>query len=782
LLEIVCNNATVALFIMDEHQQCVYMNPAAERLTGFSPDELFGKALHDVIHHTRPDGSPYPLAECPIDRAFPESNQERGEEVFVHKDGSFYPVAFTASPVRNEAGQVVGTVIEVQDITERKRSEQRFRRVFEHAAMGIAIADMEGRIVQCNPAYAKMLSCKEDELLHSNLSSLMHPEDLSANESAMAQLTGGGEAAVELDARYLQNSGEVGWVHKVVSLLRDESGIPTNVIVLVTDVTERKLGEAALRESQAMLAAVLEALPVSIIIGDKDGRLVLMNRESRAIWGPTPMSTSIDEYREWVGYRPNTGKRIEAHEWPLSRAILHGEATFDELVEIERFAGGGRAFLELSATPVRDNSGLIVGGVVAALDVTELRQVAEERESLLERERAARTEIERVSRMKDDFLATLSHELRTPLNAILGWTHVLSRSLSNPETVEKGIDVIARNARAQAQLIEDLLDMSKILSGKVQIDLKRTKVDDVLDAALGAVKHAAEAKGVRLIKEVDVQAARIFADPDRLQQVLWNLLTNAVKFTPADGEVRLSIRQAASAYWISVSDTGRGIKPEFLPHIFERFRQADSSTTRKFGGLGLGLSIVKSLVDLHGGTVEAYSAGEGHGATFRVILPVASPHLAGTHVNGTAQESEGDCTENLNVSLAGKRVLVVEDEPDACALIEQILTEWEATVITAPSAATAFEAMRTEQFDVILSDIGMPDEDGYSFIRRVRALPKENGGETPAVALTAFAREEDRQHALECGFQAHVAKPMEPSKLLAVVVGLAGQAVARGLP
>jgi PAS domain S-box-containing protein len=409
-------------------------------------------------------------------------------------------------------------------------------------------------------------------------------------------------------------------------------------------------------------------------------------------------------------------------------------------------------------------------------DITERKELEERREALLESERAARAEAERIGRLKDEFLATLSHELRTPLNAILGWSQLLRKKTLGPAEFRKGLDTIERNSRAQAQIIEDLLDMSRIISGKLQLNVKNVNLRSVIEAAIESLLPTVQAKDIRLQTVFDVLPASIIGDPGRLQQVVWNLLSNAIKFTPKGGRVRVSLEKVNSQVELMVSDTGQGIKSEFLPYVFDRFRQADSSTTRKFGGLGLGLSIVKQLVELHGGSVQATSAGEGQGATFIVMLPLA---LKESESDEQAVEQSFDdehtTTQRIQKNLEYTKVLVVDDEVDAQELLKRVLEECGANVLTASSADEALELVQRYKPNVVVSDIGMPGKDGYDFIRTLRALPSDMGGNIPAAAVTAFARFEDRIRALRCGYQTHVAKPIEPAELIAVVASLAGR-------
>ena len=422
----------------------------------------------------------------------------------------------------------------------------------------------------------------------------------------------------------------------------------------------------------------------------------------------------------------------------------------------------------------------VAAQAAAALDNARLfesvQKSAEERKQLLESERYARSVAERASAMKDEFLATLSHELRSPLSAILGWSQVLRRGTRSEADLRKGLETIERNARVQTQLIEDLLDMSRIIAGKVRLDVQPIAPISFVEAAIETVRPAAEAKGIRIEKVLDPAAGPIAGDPNRLQQVIWNLVANAIKFTSKDGKVQVTLERVNSHVEITVSDTGIGIKPEFLPHVFERFRQADAATTRAYGGLGLGLSIVKHLVELHGGTVEVTSRGEGLGATFSVHLPLSAVHRhADAAERAHPRTPTAEPVEFKHSDLSGIKVLVVDDETDARALIARVLQECDANVLCAANAAQALALVEREKPDVLVSDVGMPDVDGFELLRRVRALGPAKGGTVPAVALTAFARSEDRTRALRAGFLVHVSKPVEPSELVATVATVAGR-------
>jgi signal transduction histidine kinase/ActR/RegA family two-component response regulator len=409
-----------------------------------------------------------------------------------------------------------------------------------------------------------------------------------------------------------------------------------------------------------------------------------------------------------------------------------------------------------------------------------LAAVAVENVRLLKDESRARQEAEESNRLKDEFLATLSHELRTPLAAILGWAKLLRAGSIDAGMTARALEAVERNAQSQKQLIDDILDVSRIITGKLRLDVRPVSIVSVLEGALDSVRPAADAKRITLRVSVAPRLGVVAGDTDRIQQALWNLLTNAVKFTPEGGTVEVSVGREGSSALIEVTDTGRGIDSAFLPYVFDRFRQADASTTRQKGGLGLGLAIVRHLVELHGGTVWAESKGSGKGATFRMLLPLIESGQGpgegegkeSTHpVSRQAPGQPLDCPPALD----GLHVLVVDDEADALELLRAVFEGCGARVTAAGTASEALRALRDVRPDVLVSDIGMPDVDGYELIRRVRRLKPEEGGRTPAVALTAYAREEDRRKAVRAGFQTHLAKPAAPDELAEVVASLAGR-------
>jgi PAS domain S-box-containing protein len=547
------------------------------------------------------------------------------------------------------------------------------------------------------------------------------------------------------------------------------------------DVTERHRFEITANRLAALVASSDDA-----IVG-KDMNLIVTswNFGAERIFG-----YSAEEMIGTSIMRLIPPDRHEEETEILSR-IRRGER-LDHFETVRLAKDGRRLQLSMTISPIMDASGHVIGASKVARDITGQKKAQEalkkameeaetanrERLQLLDSEREARSQAERASRMKDEFLATLSHELRTPLNAVLGWANILRLGKRQGEELIQGLDIIERNARIQAQIIEDLLDMSRIISGKVRLEAQWVELAAVLNESIETLRSTAQAKGVRLQAMLDLFGGPIFGDPNRLQQVFWNLLNNAIKFTPKDGKVEVLLKRVGIEVEVSVVDTGEGIASEFLPYIFDRFQQGDASTTRRHGGLGLGLAIVKELVELHGGTVRVESEGLGKGATFTVRLPRTAAY--------SEPDKEGHVPEALlrenptlpEVSLANIRVLVVDDEIDARDLVKMLLEMAGAAVSTAASASEAMEQILKERPDVLICDIGMQDEDGYSLLRRLRALEKKEEGALPAIALSAYARAEDRTKAIRSGFQNHLAKPVEPAELLAVVSSLAGHVVA----
>jgi signal transduction histidine kinase/FixJ family two-component response regulator len=530
---------------------------------------------------------------------------------------------------------------------------------------------------------------------------------------------------------------------------------------------QRQVAEqmARILDLQAKLAEALEASELGTFYCAMPLDKIIWNDQCKAhFW--LPPEAEIDFDRFYSILHPDDRERTRE---AVMASVSNGEKYDIEYRTVS--PSGAIRWVRATGQTQRDDDGQPLGFSGTTQDITARKLWEQEREQLLASERAARIEGERANRLKDEFLATLGHELRTPLNAITGWLELLRLEANDPATIQEGVEVIERNVRAQAQLIDDLLDVSRIISGKVRLEIKSVVVEEVVRAAIETVRPLALEKGVLLDSSVQAGIPAISADFGRLQQVVWNLLTNAVKFTPRGGEVRVLAEMEGATLVVAVSDTGEGIEPDFLPHVFERFRQADGSPSRQHSGLGLGLSIVDTLIQMHGGQVAAHSPGKGKGSTFEVRLPLALGKLPGSQDPFVAAPPRFAAETVGRPDLAGVRILVVDDEPDARTMMHRLLETCHATSMEADGASSAMRQLSEGHPDLILSDIGMPGTDGYQFINEVR----RQGYSTPAVALTAFARAEDKERALKAGFNAHLAKPIEAAELLSLVASMTGR-------
>jgi PAS domain S-box-containing protein len=556
--------------------------------------------------------------------------------------------------------------------------------------------------------------------------------------------------------RLLQPDGSyLHFLTRAVPLL-DEHGQVCKWYGTSTDITALKQLEADLRQKNAILNVINESTPTPIFVKDRQGKIIFANPATLEVLGKS--ATEVIGYRDCDLYpSPEDAARVMEND----RRIMESE----QMEVVEESPDGIRTFLGMKV-PYRNEAGEVIGLIGISNDITDRVQIERDRERLLQREQAAREAAENANRLKDEFLAMLSHELRSPLNPILGWSKLLqSRKFDQARTAE-ALATIERNAKLQSELIEDLLDVSRILQGKLRLNPCPVSLVTTIQAGLETVRLAAEAKSIQIETDLDTKVGLVSGDAARLQQVVWNLLSNAVKFTPNGGKVEVRLECTKDHAQITVCDTGKGIDPNFLPHVFEYFRQEDGATTRKFGGLGLGLAIVHHLIELHGGTVQADSLGEGMGATFTVrlpLLPIQSP------VNLDCQVSE------LLLDLNGVQVLVIDDEIDSREFVAFVLEQAGARVRTAASAGEGLAALMQFKPDVLLSDIGMPDMDGYMLIRQIRTFLPEQGGETLAIALTAYAGDFNQQQAVQAGFQCHLAKPIEPNRLVEAVATLIGR-------
>ncbi|MEG4107415.1 ATP-binding protein [Microcoleus sp. S13_C5] len=527
-----------------------------------------------------------------------------------------------------------------------------------------------------------------------------------------------------------------------------------SVVGLSRDISDRKQAEAALQKSEELKRRILESSQDCIKVLTLEGRLLYLNTGGLNLLEIDAPASVLNT--EWLDFwQDEDRQRAEA-------ALAAASAgNVGQLQGCCPTAKGNLKCWDVIVTPIRDVSGMVVQLLSISRDITKQKQAESEREQLLKREQVAREEAERANRIKDEFLAVLSHELRSPLNPILGWTQLLQSGKLDAVRQREALATIERNAKLQTQLIEDLLDISRIMQGKMSLTITFVSLTFVISAAVETVRLAAEAKNIQLVLDFAPEVALVSGDAARLQQVVWNLLTNAVKFTPNNGQVTVELRQLDQLAQIRVIDTGKGINPQFLPHVFEYFRQEDGSTTRKFGGLGLGLAIARQIVEMHGGRVWAQSLGEEQGATFIVQLPTMkqTPSLV----------SESIPTQTDAGLLSGIQILLVDDEPDTREFQAFLLEQNGAHVRAVASGKEALQALEQSIPDVLVSDIGMAEMDGYMLLQQIRSRPPNQGGTIPAIALTAYATEIDRQQALQVGFQTHITKPVEPSVLVRAI-------------
>lgn len=691
------------------------------------------------------------------------------------RDGIYRWFLCRAVPIHDPNGRLTSWIGTSTDIEDQKRIQEELRQSEERLALALRSAGAgmwqwfkaDNRTIWSDDNF-RLLGYEPGRVpsTYENWLNAVHSDDRAMVQQSVNQAIEA-QRFLYFEYRVLLPDGTERWLADSGQLTYDTEGQPDGMIGIQVDITQRKLAEIALQQSQERLNLAMEAAGMGSWDWDIQTGQVYWSPNLERMFGMAP--GSFDGRYETVAAMIHPDDRLWV-EQAIDRAIYEHQDYNIEFRFIKsdgtvRWAvGRGQVFYNATGTPIR------MTGI--DLDISERKQIETERVRLLEREQAARQQAEAASRMKDEFLAIVSHELRSPLNGILGWSRLLRTRTLDPSTTEKALASIERNAQAQTQLIEDLLDISRIIRGTVRLNLRPVNLAPIIQASLDTVRPTAEAKLIQLQAHLEPAIGLVSGDSERLQQVIWNLLSNAVKFTDAGGRVDLQLNRIADQVRIQVKDTGKGISAEFLPHVFDRFRQADSTTTRTQGGLGLGLAIVRSLVELHGGTVWAESAGEGQGTTFTIELPLLLDGKQQTNVNFVSTLS-GDF-----VSLEQVRVLIVDDEADTREFLQTALEQFGATVTVAASAAEAFALFQQSPPDILLSDIGMPEEDGYTLIQRIRALSPELGGQVPAAALTAYVRGDDRLEALKAGFQMHVPKPIEPLQLLHVI----SQLVASNLP
>lgn len=886
-LESVFNLVTIALFVVDDHQRCLYMNSAAERMTGFLCSDFQGKALHELIYYSENSDEPHLSRSGAMEQAISQNIRQQGRDVFKHKNGHTYPVSYTVSPMGGQGN--AETLIEIRDITEEQRDESSLQRdsFFELSLNLLAIADFNGYFVHLNPTWEKFLGFSEQELKSQCYLNFVHPDDRTATIAEAEKLVHGQEIvqfenrfrtksgsyrwlqwnavplgkdllyAIAQDItdsklaeevlrersqrlRFMLNASKIGeweldltryphearrslrydqifgydellpewnyeiflnhvhpddrdavdqkfqlmlstqadwefeccivhpdqshhWIWGRGSIYHNTSNEPTRVLGMVIDISERKLALQQLRKSEERYRILTEIAPQAVWTSQSSGYITYLNQYWLDYMGLTFEETAG---YSWITFLHPVDRSQVLKLWQQTANRLASQQDASEYeieVRFRRPKDGAYRWFLVRGLPVYNEAGQIDRWIGAAINIHERKAAEADKEQLLEQEKAARTAAERANQIKDEFLAVLSHELRSPLNPILGWSQLLQQGDLDAETTALGLKTIERNVQLQVQLIDDLLDISRILRGKLTLKVTPVELSFIVEAAFETVRLAAQAKALEV--EFSLVPLLVNGDDVRLQQVIWNLLSNAVKFTQAGGQVWLTLSQEKDNAKIQVRDTGKGINPSFLAHVFDHFQQEDGATTRMFGGLGLGLAIARQIVEMHGGTIEAESPGEGQGATFTVRLPL-SPQPA------DLLYSKLPTTDSI--SLEGLNILVVDDESDSRDFLVLALQQAKARVTTASSGPEALRAISASAPDILISDIGMPEMSGYSLIQQIRQLPTEAGGRIPAIALTAYASQLDQDKVIEAGFQCHLSKPVHPKVLISKIIQLMG--------
>jgi PAS domain S-box-containing protein len=752
-------NTPLAVIEWDHEFRVLRWSPAAQKLFGWKAGEVLGKRFSDWEFVVSEDVD----AVNQVSQRQNEGKEHHGisRNRNYTKLGSILHCEWYNSALYNEAGKLVSVLSLVLDVTVATRieealrkSEAQYRLLFESNPQAMWVYDLTTlRFLAVNEAAVRHYGYSRSEFLEMTIKDIRPPDDVKLLEDYLAADIGAVEQAGEW--RHRTKDGTVINVDIRSSRLTF-AGRPAE-FVLVTDVTERKKAEQALRISEDRYRDLVDNSHELICTHDLEGRVLSVNPWAARVLGYPQDSLVGINIRD--GLVPEYREQFDEY---LRTMITEGSAR--GVMKVKTATGETRLWEYYNTLRTEGVEKPIVRGM--AHDATERRQA-------LKREKEARLEAEAANRVKDEFLSTLSHELRTPLTAIMGWADLLLHDEVEPKNRRQALETIFRNANSQCQLINDLLEVSRIITGKLRLEFVACELDEVIEAAAESIRPTAEAKGVRLQVLLEPHVGPVYGDRERLQQIVWNLLSNGVKFTRKGGVVQVTLQRINSHVEIVVNDTGVGIRSDFLPHVFDRFRQADGSTTRNYGGLGLGLAIVRHLVELHGGTAWAESDGANQGSRFTVRLPAMNANEQ--HLPEDLKQpaiAVVEARDHQPSSLSGLRVLVVDDEIDARSLLTTMLERCGAQVVAVGSAREGLESVEAWKPDVLIADIGMPVEDGYGLIKKIRALPKERGGQTPALALTAYARTEDRVRALSEGYQVHLAKPVDRFELAAVVTSL----------
>ena len=782
-------------------------NPAAERLYGYRASEILGQSNHLIIPAER-----HPEEKAVRERIVSGQPVEHYESVRLRKDGSRIDVALTVSPLRARDGRVVGISKISRDISERNRNEslkeeslaavRRLAAIVESSDDGIIGMSMDGTITAWNRGAERMYGYAAAEVLGQSIR-LVIPEDRREEASEVLERIKLGERVEHFETLRCRKDGTRFPVSLMVSPILYDGGTVIGASKIARDISEQKRASqraAFLAEVGAVLGGSLEYLTTLKTVAD-------LAVPSIADWCAVDILTDERKLERLAVAHVDPAKidlartirsRYEDPNSPYSAPSVVRTGTPAMLREVsddmiaasakgdqERIALvrslGLRSYMIVPLTTRGRTLGALTlataeSGRLYTEDDFRFAQDVAFRAALAVDNARAYNDAQVANRLKDEFLATLSHELRTPLNAILGYSRMLQSGMLTPDKHAHALHTVERNATSLTQIVEDVLDVSRIISGKIRLNIQSVDLPAVVSDAIATVMPAADAKQIRVQTILDPRAAPISGDPDRMQQIVWNLVSNAVKFTPKHGTVQVRLERVNSHVEIVVSDTGAGIPPDFLPHIFERFRQADSGTTREHGGIGLGLAIVRHLVELHGGTIHAVSGGHEKGSTFRVRLPIMIVHHEEPLERRVHPTTNLARRETQLPDLGGLSVLAVDDDADARSLVSETLESRGARVVAVESAQEALDTLQRTRPDILLADIGMAHTDGFDLIKRIRQSSDQAIREVPAAALTAYARAEDRMKVLQSGFQMHLAKPVDPAELIVAVASLAKRA------